>query len=261
MEYVTVGKKKMKRNFAKKIHTLYLVLGWLIVLLGIVALPIGGIFFSIIGILFLIIAHKYSKALKSNAMQEQSANNSAKPIIAKSAIPEPVVTSKAESKPTVATPAPKPIPNMAYKTENHHVAGVTFQGRQEQIKQMGFENDDYHLPKKDFIDTFSEYEKVYAIDFDPVNVELIEEPDNPHDPNAIKVVVDGIHVGYIKSGSCAHIKKLLHTGSIISINAEIHGGDYKYFSEEYDENKCDNVCKIKKDSSKFFVTLQLKIKA
>ncbi len=260
MEYVTVGKKKIKRNFAKKIRTLYLILGWLIVLLGIIALPIGGIFFSAIGVLLLINSHRYSKALKAHVMQEQPTYISASPTVATSTSTEQIAVPNVKIEPIVTVPSPK-FSDATYKTENHHVAGVTFQGRQEQIKQMGFENDDYHLPKKDFIDTFSEYEKVYAIDFDPVNVELVEEPDNPHDPNAIKVIVDGIHVGYIKSGSCAHIKKLLHTGSIISMSAEIHGGDYKYFSEEYDEDKCDNVCKIKKDSSNFFVTLQLKTKA
>lgn len=260
MEYVTVGKKKVKMSFAKKICTIYLVLGWVIVLLGIVALPIGGIFFSVIGVLLLINSHRYSKALKAHVMQEQPADISSNTAVSTSSSAEQVTVSKVKIEPSTTVPSPK-FSDATYKTENHHVAGVTFQGRQEQIKQMGFENDDYHLPKKDFIDTFSEYEKVYAIDFDPVNVELIEEPDNPHDPNAIKVVIDGIHVGYIKSGSCAHIKKLLHTGSIISMSAEIHGGDYKYFSEEYDEDKCDNVCKIKKGSSKFFVALQLKIKA
>lgn len=261
MDYVDIGKKKMRRSAAKKIRIVYLILGWFIVLLGIIALPVGGIFFSIIGILLLINCHRYSKALKADAWQKQSTNIPVKPIAPKLTIAEPISTSKVEIKPVTPVSASKPSSDTAYKIENHNVAGVTFQDRQKQIRQMGFENDDYRLSKKDFIDAFSEYEKVYAIDFDPVKVELVEEPDNPHDSNAIKVIVDGIHVGYIKSGSCTHIKNLLHSDSIISISAEIHGGDYKYYSEEYDEDKCDDVCKIEKGSSNYFVTLQIKTKA
>lgn len=44
---------------------------------------------------------------------------------------------------------------------------------------------------------------------------MIEEPDNPEDPNAIKVVMDGEPIGYIKAGSCARVKKLIREERIV----------------------------------------------
>ena len=46
-----------------------------------------------------------------------------------------------------------------------------------------------------------------------------------------------MHVGYIKKGSCTHVKNLLKSGKIAKIDAEIHGGKYKLLYSEYDEDK------------------------
>ena len=61
--------------------------------------------------------------------------------------------------------------------------------------------------------------------------------DKSDDPKAIKVVIDGMHVGYIKSGSCAHVKNLLKSGRIQRITADIMGGPYKllYFDDSEDK--------------------------
>ena len=41
------------------------------------------------------------------------------------------------------------------------------------------------------------------------SLELIPEPENEHDPNAIKVIVDGQHIGYVPADKCAKVKKIL----------------------------------------------------
>ena len=46
-------------------------------------------------------------------------------------------------------------------------------------------------------------------------VELVEEPTNKHDPNAIKVVVDGKHIGYVPAKYCKKVKDILHSHTII----------------------------------------------
>ena len=52
---------------------------------------------------------------------------------------------------------------------------------------------------------------LYALDLnkDDYVVELIEEPTNKYDPNAIKVIVDGQHIGYIPAKKCAKVKTTL----------------------------------------------------
>lgn len=142
-----------------------------------------------------------------------------------------------------------------YKTENHHVAGTAY--RQREIESLGQENPVYDYSKKELIDEGYEDEKIYYYDFYPDRVELIEEPGNEHDPNAIKVVVDGVHIGYIKAGSCPHIKKLIHAGSIVKTDVEIRGGKYKYLYCEYDDEKEKDVYTLERDESDYFATVTI----
>ena len=143
-----------------------------------------------------------------------------------------------------------------YKTENHHVTGTSY--RQTEIESLGEDNPIYEYSKRELIDEGYEDEKVYYYDFNPYTVELIEEPDNKFDPNAVKVVIDSVHVGYIKKGSCTHVKNLLKSGRIAKIDAEIHGGKYKILYSEYDEDKDKEVYEVETGESNYYVTVEIK---
>lgn len=142
------------------------------------------------------------------------------------------------------------------KVENHRIAGTSF--RQKEIESLGEENPIYEYSKKELVDEGFEDEKIYFYNFSPSSVELIEEPDNSYDPNAIKVLIDRVHVGYVKKGSCSHIKKLLHSGNIIKLDAEIHGGKYKYLYCEYDEDKEQDVYILEQEVSDYYITIEIK---
>jgi len=43
-------------------------------------------------------------------------------------------------------------------------------------------------------------------------IEFEREPDNPHDPNAIKVLHNGLHMAYIERGQAALIATYLDSG-------------------------------------------------
>lgn len=119
---------------------------------------------------------------------------------------------------------PKPM-NSTLEGETHKVAGTSF--RQDAIKTLGTKNPDFAKTKRALQDAGLTDEWVYEYEFAPQKVELLPEPDNPHDPKAIKVVVDGVHVGYIKAGSCAHVHKLLESDRIQRITCFIGGGKSK----------------------------------
>lgn len=144
-----------------------------------------------------------------------------------------------------------------YKIEKFHVTGTSHY--QKEIESLGSENYDFELSKKELIEQGFEDEKIYLYEFSPTKIELIEEPDNPHDPNAIKVVIDDVLVGYIKKGSCSHIKKLLHSGKIKKIDADIYGGKYKMLYSEFDDEKDKEVYYIEKDKSDYYVTIEISI--
>ena len=144
------------------------------------------------------------------------------------------------------------------KQEHLKIAGTSF--RQKEIESLGSENIWYDCSKKELIDDFMIDERVYQYDFFPDSVELIEEPDNPHDPNAIKVIIDNVHVCYIKKGSCAHVKKLLHQNKIIDITADISGGKYKYISTDYDVENDKDIYVLEKHCVDYSVSLDLTLK-
>lgn len=143
--------------------------------------------------------------------------------------------------------APTPTPPSSYtdcgytSTEKHHVAGPYYY--RHEIEALGTEHPDYFCRRKDFIDIFGTNQKVYKYSFCPHNVQLIEEPENPYDPNAIKVVVDNHQIGHIKKESCSHVKKLMRNGRISNITCKIGGGEYRICTkdnkEKYHVNKHD----------------------
>lgn len=66
-------------------------------------------------------------------------------------------------------------------------------------------------------------------------MELIPEPDNPYDKNAVRVDMDGLTVGYIKKGSCSHAKNLLNSPDFVSVDLDyMHYGKYKIVYESED---------------------------
>lgn len=142
--------------------------------------------------------------------------------------------------------------------ECHHVTGTSHY--QKAIISLSYENSDFDMTKKEILDSCMEDEKIYKFDFYPKNVELIEEPDNEFDPKAVKVIIDGEHVGYIKKGSCSHIKKLIKEDRIKSISAEIGGGKYKILVSDYDYEKDKDVYLMEKGEKPFFVNIDITLK-
>lgn len=142
------------------------------------------------------------------------------------------------------------------KSENHYVAGTLY--HQNEIESLGEENPMYACSKKELIDKGCEDEKIYYYLFFPKTVDLVEDPENEFDPNAIKVVVDSVHIGYIKKGSCARVKKLLHSGNITKIEAEIGGGKYKCLYCDFDEEQDKNIYTLENEESDYFAKVTIK---
>ncbi len=129
-----------------------------------------------------------------------------------------------------------PVPTTEKKTEKkpetHKVAGTSF--RQDAILSLAVKNADYAKTKKNLQAEGRAEEWIYEYKFHPAKVELVPEPENPQDPKAIKVLVDGQHIGYIKAGSCGHIRKLLESDRVESITCKIGGGRGKILTRDED---------------------------
>lgn len=155
--------------------------------------------------------------------------------------------------------SPPPVETVSeIKTERHKIAGTSY--RQRDIESLGDENDTYTWTKKEIAEYNMTDQNIYQLEFSPETVELIEEPDNEYDPNAVKVIVDDVHIGYIKKGSCAHIKKLIREERISRITAEIYGGKYKRVSSDYDIMEDKETFELEKDETDFFASIYVDVK-
>lgn len=147
-------------------------------------------------------------------------------------LPQPTSTPQ---DPTPEPLKPEPLTDTPQtKVEHHRIAGTSF--RLDAIQELLDENTDYPLSKRELIDQGLINERIYKMGVYNNFAVLEPEPENPTDPKAIKVLTEGVHIGYIKAGSCAHIHKLLREGRIESAEIEIKGGEYKILLEDFDED-------------------------
>ena len=118
--------------------------------------------------------------------------------------------------------------------ERHKLAGTSY--HLDAIMALAQENPDYDLTKREIIDDGLTDERIYQYTFADGPVELVDDPDNEYDPNAIKVLVAGQHIGYIKRGSTGRVHNLQRAGRVLGVTAEIYGGKYKVVTcdEDYD---------------------------
>ena len=152
----------------------------------------------------------------------------------------------------------EPNANSNYKERTYRVAGISF--REDAVENIGSENDDYHMTKQELIRDDMTDEQIWEYSFHPRHTELVPEPTNQYDPNAIKVIVDGEHIGYIKSGSCVHVLKLINEDRILNIQCQMGGGRYKYLSEKYDDEKDKDIYVLERDSINYWASLTIKEK-
>jgi len=149
----------------------------------------------------------------------------------------------------------KPAKTPGAKTVYHKVSGTS--RKQKELLARGKKNPDYALTKRELVKKWPDGVTVYEYKFSPKKAELVPDPDNEHNPKAIKVLVDGVHVGYIKDGSCAHIHKLLRENRLQSVTAQIVGGKYKeLYALDQDARKVEDY-EFEKDETTIGVRLAI----
>lgn len=148
------------------------------------------------------------------------------------------------------SPAPQPAPD---NVKTYRAVGMSY--RLDALLSLGVRNEDYHKSVKELVAEELTEESIYEYEFYPVKAELVPDPDNPQDPNAIKVVVDGVHVAYIKAGSCAHLLRVIRENRVKKIDCKIRGGKYKYVSCEYDDERDKETYTLERNERPYTVTL------
>lgn len=105
----------------------------------------------------------------------------------------------------------------------YNVVGESF--RKKEISTIGVPNPKYKLSKSDLYKNRLLDVIVYEFTFPKVETVLIPEPSNKHDSNAMKVIMNGVHVGYIKASESAGVNKMLEERRIRRIQGYLCGGN------------------------------------
>lgn len=136
-------------------------------------------------------------------------------------VPEPVKTPD--------PPKPKP------KRYTFKVAGISYH-ENEIMENLLMENYEYAMSKKELVEMGMTDTMIFKYTGLSTNVQLLPDPDNEYDPNAIKVIADGIFIGHVPAKETAAVRDLL-TSDDLKIGCSFHGGEYKILSEDYDTGK------------------------
>ncbi len=142
---------------------------------------------------------------------------------------------------------------MNYKKERFKVTGISHYVNNI-MDNLAYENDEYSLSNRELIEDHEYddyYTRIFEYSFDDCNASLVPEPTCEYDSNAIRVEVKGILIGYVKRGSCTHVKNLLKSPYFDHIEVEIGGGKYKRLYED------DDKLKVEKDSCELFADLYI----
>src|SRR5690606_35629892 len=112
--------------------------------------------------------------------------------------------------------------------------------------------------KQELIDICHTDQPVFKTTIQDCTAELKPEPTNPNDPNAIKVLINGVHVGYIAAKDCPHLMGKINGGEIKNILATVGGGKYKMVNEDYDSIKDKSKYTMETGEDDYFITLHIR---
>lgn len=149
------------------------------------------------------------------------------------------------SKPKKTAEAVKPATvhtGGALVVETFNVAGVYY--HEKSIKQLQIPAEDWKKSPEKILADGKVMQKIFRYTYIESPVRLVPEPTNPHDRNAVKVMIAGAHVGYIPSEKAKHYRAVLKNSCVKTLTATIKGGEYKIVSQNGDSIPWDESISI-----------------
>lgn len=107
----------------------------------------------------------------------------------------------------------------------YHGAGMSHY--MDALMELATEEGDYTCTKKEMRDFLIINRRVYQYHFRAEKIDLVPEPQNIHDLNAVKLILDGHHVGYIRAEETPGLVELFDSDQVKRVQVVIEGGKYK----------------------------------
>lgn len=103
-------------------------------------------------------------------------------------------------------------------------------------KNLAVDNPDYELSRDEIIERGLTGERIYKRKVQAAHIELILDPASDRGPDAIRVLADSIHVGYISRNNTEQVKELMYKGDTHGFKLEADGGEYHLVRRHVDAN-------------------------
>lgn len=122
------------------------------------------------------------------------------------------------------------IEDRTLKEETFHAVGVSHY--ENNIRKLTCSNPEWKQTTAQIRSSGKVGKRIFKHNYINKPVKLIIEPNNPHDPNAVAVIIAGELVGYISTEDNIHVKEILQKHEIKSLSGFIGGGEYKTVTDD-----------------------------
>ena len=111
------------------------------------------------------------------------------------------------------------------KQSKFEVAGTAYY--MDDILSLGTRNPDFTATAEALAEKGMLNVPVIEYDFPPVGTELVAEPNNPSDPDAIMVRMNGVKVGYVPARRCRELLEQVRSGQVQRLQGGIRCEGYR----------------------------------
>lgn len=105
--------------------------------------------------------------------------------------------------------------------------GTGMEHYMDKLMALAVEDLNYTCTKKEMRDFLIINRRVYQYKFNPTSIDLVPEPENLYDRNAVKIVLNDLHVGYIRSSEAEGAADLFNSERVRRVQVSVQGGKYK----------------------------------
>ena len=158
-----------------------------------------------------------------------------------------------------SSPAPVTVSYSDCNQYDFDIAGVFY--REDDIWKLATPNSEYDYTLKELVED-DLTDQVFKNEFSILPATIVPEPDNPHSADALKVMVKGVHAGYIRGKDNKKCRYLLSgaLGELVSCSATFTGGEFKQLVDESDWDSDKPKWKIIKGEEDLTGTVTIKVR-
>ena len=104
-----------------------------------------------------------------------------------------------------------------------YVAGVNY--RMDNVMKLATPMKKWNMTNEQIWQKYGN-KRIYRYFFTNEPLQFVPEPNNPHDSNAIKIMINNLHVGYVPQEYCNMVKNMFSGGRCFA-KAQFSGGEFK----------------------------------